>query len=193
MEEPIDIDDANKLVRTGAYFNLSSIAIRKKIAIERIDYLRRIEMSPDPFMFFSSLLSRCKCRIEPRKLTFRRVHSMNVSVFSNHPKAKITARLVDFLAKDARSFEILVSMQGNNRLSRNARKILLYELWQRRMLFSIFSGSSNKSEILVESIKGYRYLFGATILSWLKVVAGSVIYGLSAKLGRVLFQRATTR
>jgi len=193
VEEPLNIDDANKLVRTGAYFNLSSIAIRKKIALERIDYLRRIEMSPDPFMFFSSLLSRCKCRIDPRKLTSRRVHEMNLSIFSHQSKARITARLVDFLAKDAKCFEIMLRMQSNNELSKNARKILLYELWQRRMLLSIYSAGSSKSEILVESLKGARYLFSATILSWLKIVAGSVIYGLSAKLGRVLFQRATTK
>jgi len=157
VEEPLDIDGANKLVRTGAYFNLSSIAIRKKIAQERIDYLRCIEMSPDPFMFFSSLLSRCKCRIDPRKLTSRRVHEMNLSIFSHQSKARINARLVDFLAKDAKCFEIMLRMQSNNEISKNARKILLYELWQRRMLLSIYSAGSSKSEILVESFKGARY------------------------------------
>src|SRR5207245_6859111 len=169
--EPLDIDDANKLVKTGAYFNLSSIAIRKKIALERIDYLRLIEMSPDPFMFFSSLLSRCRCRIDPRELTSRRVHTMNLSVFTHQPRSGITARRADFLAKDAKCFEIMLRMQNNNGLSKNARKILLYELWQRRMLLSILAAGSNKSEILVESFKGSKYLFSATILPWLKVVA----------------------
>jgi len=193
VEEPLDIDDANKLVKTGAYFNLSSIAIRKKIALERIDYLRLIEMSPDPFMFFSSLLSRCRCRIDPRALTSRRVHDMNLSVFTHQPKAGITARQLDFLAKDARCFEIMLRMQNNSGLSKNARKILLYELWQRRMLLSMLAAGSSKSKILAESFKGSKYLFSATILPWLKVVAGSVIYSLSAKLGRVLFQRVTTK
>jgi len=86
----------------------------------------------------------------------------------------------------------MLEMQSKNGISENARKILQYELWQRRMLLSIFSGGSSKSEILVESFKGSKYLFRATILSWLKVVAGSAVYSLSAKMGRVLFQRATT-
>jgi len=193
VEEPLNIGDVNKLVKTGAYFNLSSIAVRKKITLERVDYLRSIEMSPDPFMFFSSLLSRCKCGIDPRKLTCRRVHETNLSIFTRQSKAQITARLVDFLAKDTRCFEIMVRMQSNNGISKNARKILLYELWQRRMLLNIFSAGSSKSEILVESFKGARYLFGATILSWLKIVAGSVVYGLSAKLGRVLFRGAIAK
>jgi len=192
VEEPLKVADANRLVRTGAYFNLSSIAIRRTIVLERIDYLRRIEMSPDPFMFFSTLSSRCRCIIDPRELTSRRVHDMNVSVFTHQPKSGITARQQDFLAKDLRCFEIMLRMNATNGMSKNARKIMLYELWQRRMLLNIFSAGSSKPEILVESFKGSRYLFSATFLPWLKVVAGSVIYGISAKFGRILFQRATT-
>lgn len=193
VKEPLNIEYANRLVKTGAYFNLSSIATRRKIAMERINYLRSIDMSPDPFMFFSSLASQSKCRIDPRKLTSRRVHKMNLSVFTRQSRAGILARQVDFLAKDARCFKIMLDMVGNKGISKNARKVLLYELWQRRVLLSIFAAGSSKSEILIASFKGGRYVFRATILSWLKVVAAALTYCLSTKLGRAILHRTTTK
>lgn len=71
--------DAYKIMHLYIGFNISSIAIRRKILEERLQLMKTLESDPDDFLFFSALNSDHKMLAEDKKLTKYRVHSGNAS------------------------------------------------------------------------------------------------------------------
>ena len=68
-----------RLVRLNADFNGSSISLRKSILAERVEYLRRIRLNYDPFLFYSAIVSGYLIKVDSLILTRYRVHKKNYS------------------------------------------------------------------------------------------------------------------
>lgn len=75
----ISYDEVRKFVHLGGDFNGSSISVRKAIAVDNIDYLRRILFSPDTFFFYSALTSDFLLFMDSNVLTRYRIHHKNIS------------------------------------------------------------------------------------------------------------------
>ena len=71
------------LCQLGSDFNSSSIALRKDIVMNRVEYLRKVKSSTDSFYFYSALLSGYEIRIDSKLLTLYRIHNNNFSRRSN--------------------------------------------------------------------------------------------------------------
>lgn len=63
-----------RLIQYGADFNFGSVAIRRKILEDSIEYCKKVKISADSFTFYLSLLSDKDMLIDSRKLTYYRVH-----------------------------------------------------------------------------------------------------------------------
>ena len=68
------------LCQLGSDFNSSSIAIRKDIVMNQIEYLRKVKLSVDSFYFYSALLSGYKIQVDSKVLTLYRIHVKNFSL-----------------------------------------------------------------------------------------------------------------
>ncbi|MEM0136021.1 MAG: glycosyltransferase [Thermoplasmatales archaeon] len=73
-----------KAIAWRADFNLSCIAVRKKLAMEYIDTLKLITSAPDGFFFWTAVMSGGNLFIDNLKLTGYRVHQLNISGYRNH-------------------------------------------------------------------------------------------------------------
>ena len=67
-----------KYLKTAG-FNMSSIAIKKRILFSHLNELKKVIASPDSFMFIISLISKTDIFIDDGKYTFYRLHSNNIS------------------------------------------------------------------------------------------------------------------
>ncbi len=74
------------LFKANADFNLSSIAIRRKIVSDFIAELSAIPGAPDAFFFFLSLISGDRLYVSSAKVTKYRVHDLNISNATNMVK-----------------------------------------------------------------------------------------------------------
>jgi glycosyltransferase involved in cell wall biosynthesis len=57
----------------------SAIAVRRSILMQRLDYIRRLRISADVFLFYLALLSHCDLMDDPSRLTFYRIHDASSS------------------------------------------------------------------------------------------------------------------
>jgi glycosyltransferase involved in cell wall biosynthesis len=63
-----------RLLRASAYFNLSSIALRREALEPALPHLRQTNLTCDNLLFYSALVSRLGLRNDARPLTYYRLH-----------------------------------------------------------------------------------------------------------------------
>lgn len=110
VKEPLIVRDRlagnsiSLMLQRGAWFNSSSISLRKEIIIPKIDILGKIKAVTDSFLFYATLMTDFTILMDPVRLTYYRVHNSlsNFSgEFENFASAKTylyRRSLQDFLA-----------------------------------------------------------------------------------------------
>jgi glycosyltransferase involved in cell wall biosynthesis len=197
IRKPMTGNQADKLFRAAAYGYLSSIVVRKSVVVPFLSYLKSsIESVQDIFTFYCALLSN-ECSIlvvDPQKLTRYRMHESNVSLFLDMKKnsnSKNEARISKFLSREERSLESIMkmSLETNDKDQKNlrvVRKMIGYELYNRKLDLEIVDPSSNKRRMLSDSIKFFKYSFRSRFL-------GSQVSILVRSLLWVFFPRTTKK
>jgi hypothetical protein len=88
----------SEVVRVAPDFNLSAMAVRRSLLMERLDELRKLSTALDSGLFFAALRSGGEIRIDPRKLTAYRVHGENVSLDPTANQPRFLAWRREYLA-----------------------------------------------------------------------------------------------
>ena len=72
-----------KFILLSAYFNLSSVAIKKELLLNNIKYLKKIISNPDDFFAYVAISSYGKILCDNHELTNYRIHAKNTSISMN--------------------------------------------------------------------------------------------------------------
>jgi glycosyltransferase involved in cell wall biosynthesis len=99
-----------KLMIYDPYFNLSSIAIKKSIIINKIEFLKEIKTNPDNFMFYCAISNSGNICIDNLKLTNYRIHnSTTQSLIKSTHKEKIA----NYYLNSLKSLKIMEKISDN--------------------------------------------------------------------------------
>lgn len=200
IQKPLTGSSANKLLKAAAYGYESAIAVRKSVMIQFLSFLKlSVESAPDIFTFYCALLSSA-CGIlvvDPLKLTKYRLHAANISLFSvareqNSNTEKEEVRIFKFLSREKRSLEsimnIVVATDDLEQLKnlKVVKKMIGYELYNRKLDLDIVDPYSNRRRILSDAIKFFKYSFRSRFLgSQVTILVRSVLW--------VFFPRTTRK
>ena len=198
IQKPLNGRSANKLFGAAAYGYLSSIAVRRSVMLPFLSYLKlSIESVQDIFTFYCALLSpACKnLVVDPLKLTRYRMHGANVSLFSRgniNSNDENTIRILKFLSREERSMESIMKMSGTidgNENERNlevVRKMIGYELYNRKVDLDMVDPSSNRRRVLSDALTFFKYSFWSRFFtSQVTILVRSVLW--------ILFPNTTKR
>ncbi|MEM0136070.1 MAG: glycosyltransferase [Thermoplasmatales archaeon] len=160
---PLILDDSRnskyirEAIKRRADFNLSCIAVRKKLAMEYIDTLKLITSAQDGFFFWTAVMSGGDLFIDNLGLIQYRVHHSNVSgTRSLKDKA-------NELQKELRTFELLARLVEERVVINNRRVSLkkwLRLYYDEYMLILLTLTKGNKTLILKSIISILETDFG---------------------------------
>jgi glycosyltransferase involved in cell wall biosynthesis len=199
VQKPLTSDQANKLLKAAAYGYLSTIAVRKSVVLPFISYLKSsIESVQDLFMFYCGLLS-AKGEIlvvDPLKLTRYRIHEANVSLFLGSSRKLgngSDTRICKFLSREEKSMEAIMEMssktldanQNKMKSVKMARKMIGYELYNRKLNLDMVDPLSSRRRTLSDSIKFFKYSFRSRFLgSQIAILIRSILFVFAPKRAR---------
>lgn len=207
IQKPLTGSSANKFLEAAAYGYVSAIVVRKSVMLQFISFLKlSIESAPDIFTFYCALLSP-SCGIlvvDPMKLTRYRLHTANISLFSGAKKVEENSnieseevRILNFLSREKRSLESIMKMivavddtLEQNKNLKVARKMVGYELYNRKLDLNIVDPNSKRSTMLSDSIRFFQYSFRSRFLgSQVAIFVRSLLWVLFPETTRKSFVR----
>ena len=111
---PVEINSGEyknirKLLKEGAFFNLSSISVRKDIITPKLQYLKKLNVAADNLMFYTALSSGGLLYIDNEELTMYRVHSTNDSMALGLDNGSIISSASSFLERDIYGYQVILS------------------------------------------------------------------------------------
>ena len=101
---------------TGAFFNLSCIAIKKDILFKGIDKIDKMTVAVDNLMFYLALDSGKQLFIDNEILTRYRIHDSNDSILFKSLDSLLIDHKLSFLARDLNGYETILSLCGNTKI-----------------------------------------------------------------------------
>lgn len=99
------------LLRRGAWFNSSSISMRKGILISKINYLAKISAVTDSFLLYSALSTDCTILLDPIPLTTYKVHN-SLSNFAGKFEEFVPAKTFLY-RRSLQDFSVISDMLAN--------------------------------------------------------------------------------
>ena len=106
----LDVKKLRYLLKKKAYFNLSSISIRKRVIVDYLYKLKEMNIAVDNFMFYIALSSGLCIVADSMVLTAYRRHSLNISVSSSREISKFIEDSTFFLNSDILGYKIIRSL-----------------------------------------------------------------------------------
>ncbi len=148
-----------------ATFNLSSIAIKKRILFSHLNELKSVIASQDSFMLIISLISKTDIFIDDGKYTFYRLHSNNISYSKSLEKNLRFNKEIELPA-------LLYQLNLANHYASNPARIFL-----KHLIFMVKSDIAIKENKKKEVISAFRYLpLGVVDKLLLKRVILSILF-----------------
>lgn len=177
-----------RLLRSSAYFNLSSIAVRREALAPALPHLASTNLTCDNLLFYSALVAPYGVRTDAAPLTYYRLH----------PSASWGAvGASDFFEREARKwegivqgFERIATMTAGTPVARFAEGDLL----ERRALYALAASpqqapfAGREIPVLVR-----RRLSGDAQLAVGATVAGLLLRAIAPSLERRLYLRHSSR
>ncbi len=134
-------------------FNLSSISISRKLAMDLINNLPKILFAVDTFFYIGSLFYGYSLKIDDRKLTKYTIHKSNMNLRSDNFKEFISTsqRLYQ---QHYTSFKEMLNIFDEGVLS----SLLTSYLWEWELRLNLVDEHSNRSKMLHTVINGAKWL-----------------------------------
>lgn len=177
-----------RLLRASAYFNLSSIAVRREALAPALPHLARTNLTCDNLVFYSALVAPYGLRTDAAPLTYYRLHA-------SASWGSVGAS--DFFEREARKwegivdgFERIATMAAGTPVDRFARG----ELLERRAMFAL-AASPREAPFAGREIPSLlrRRLTGDAQLAVGPAVVGLLLRAVSPGLERRLYLRHSVR
>ena len=118
------IKQINKLVKSGVSFNLSCIAVNRKIAIKISKLICNMTVALDNFLFLLSLDMRENAFFDPMELTKYRIHDSNDSFALTNNLKEFKNMKEKFLSNDLIGYSIIYANIEN----RDIKKFVQYKM-----------------------------------------------------------------
>lgn len=175
-----------KLSRINPDFNTSTMAIRKEVFINSMDYFERITGAVDNFIFLCSVRVSGKLLFDPRKLTYYRIHSSQTIKHENFevymkPRDEKSINLF-------KSYGILLEMVENT----PGEKYWKNEYYIYKSYLGIFQAANGNKDYLpnfLESIQMLNYSFISKRKYILMLVIWIYLFRLLPKVSRYPYYR----
>ncbi len=129
------------LLKLNVNFNSSSICVRREILENSSQYLKKIKAIIDSFIFYSSLLSEGNILLDPAKLTYYRIHSLQTSSGNTKNIKEYKESFSNLFKKAVEDFYVIMEML-NGKISENINETVNEELLRYKLLYKIFSGNN---------------------------------------------------
>lgn len=182
-----DLIEALPVILTcGGDFNLSTFACRKRI-METTQYkkLRLIESGQDAFFFWVAVLTQGEFGIESERLTFYRVHNLNVS-----GSIDITSKSSEIM-RQAKTFKILVENSDESTDERVYEWLnLLYHEYNE---MSLIFGMKSRKTVGREFIQTLRYPIRMIHTMRIELFLLSIVYLISPTLAINLYNKISNK
>ncbi|HEV2230924.1 MAG TPA: glycosyltransferase family 2 protein [Thermoplasmata archaeon] len=161
-----------RLWRSGAAFNLSSIAIRRSLLDVRPDLLEEIEVSLSTFLFFAALSGPAPLAIdEAARSRYRREEGYSPVGEPLPRSARRLSALAGPRARDARVLLNLVGPWGHP----EAERVLRAPLWQAELIGALEGGPAHRGSMLGSMARTVRDR------PWRAIAGERVIFGDAAR------------
>ena len=177
-----------RLLRASAYFNLSSVAVRRAALEPALPHLGSTNLTCDNLLFYSALVSGLGLRNDPRPLTYYRLHASASWTGTDGPA---------FFEREARKwegivdgFERILAMTHGTPVERFARGDLL----ERKALYAL-AASPREAPFPGRDLPRLlrRRLSGDAEIAVGATVAGLLLRSVAPVLERRLYLRHTLR
>ncbi|QGR19799.1 glycosyltransferase [Stygiolobus azoricus] len=160
--------DIRNLLKLNVNFNSSSICVRREILENNAQYLRKIKAVIDSFIFYSSLLLEGNILLDPARLTYYRIHTLQTSSGNTKNIKEYKDSFSNLFKKAVEDFYIITEML-NGKINENILEIVNEELLRYKLLYKIFSGNN----ILIKT-KFNIHLLNYYLLSLLPTFLGNL-------------------
>lgn len=120
------------MLRVGGSFNISSIAVRRNLVFQFMDYYEKLPLSLDLFLFYAAVISDFDLYIDDAKLSYYRVHkSVSNTIGSYEEFNEKREWFLKLLVED----HVLISEMVKGTV---AEKYALAELSEAKLRFDLF-------------------------------------------------------
>ena len=149
-EEQFEYLGRKHILLSSLFFNLSSIAIRKEIILDKLEYLNKIVTHPEDFMMFAALTYNDDSILlqENVSLTIYRSHD-SLSNIETGSVTSILGRKKNVIEKDMKSTEIIIKLCAEHRF---LESLMMVRASYEKYIYAILT--KNKTALLKE----FRYL-----------------------------------
>jgi glycosyltransferase involved in cell wall biosynthesis len=165
-------------------FNLSCIAVRRDFALKNMGLLKKIEGAPDGFFFWIAVLSAGTLFIDSKPMVKYRVHKLNVSGNSYYG-----GKILE-LAREIKTFDLLISILENAPLEENRKKLTKKYLTLYKNGYSLISSIFEERDraIIIKNMIGLiRDSFGVRIVLKQRIIALALLSLLSSKIAKYIY------
>ena len=161
-----------EMLRVGASFNISSIAVRKELMYEFMDYYERLPLSLDLFLFYSALMSKYDMYIDSEKLSYYRLHKSVSNSIGTYEEFK--AKREWFLKLLVDDYLLITDMVKGS----VAEKYALAELSEAKLRLDIFRQDRERKP----SISDYARMLGMALPGKWSYHVELIILSLSSRI-----------
>lgn len=158
--------NVRSLLKLNANFNSSSICVRRDVLESNAGYLRRIKAVIDSFFFYSSLLGRGNILLDPERLTYYRIHSLQTSSGNVKTVKEYKESMSNLFKKAMEDFHVIMEMLSG-KVNKATEKIVKEELERYKLLYKIFS-SDNSISTSKPNMRLINYYLLSLLPSFLK-------------------------
>jgi glycosyltransferase involved in cell wall biosynthesis len=186
------VDSAHGYGQLAPYapaYNLSSISIRSEILAGRVEYLERIHLAADIFVFFAALASNWELCADRVELTRVRTHGASASNPRRHEVPERIASLREFLQANFGSFDALREMVVQSGYPQVLRTFDAYVIVQ-HLIQAFRESTSDRRTMAHRAGALLQNHDGFVLRSFRPVLPAAIVYVLAPGLARAGYAAA---
>jgi hypothetical protein len=191
----IEVDPASpprqwqKLARVDPDFNLSSLAVRRGVALRVREALRESEAAVDSLLFFATAAERRRIAVDGQAFTRYRVHADNVSLrWENGSSGGTQSTRTEYVDRFLRSFEPIYA-RTRAHAPPGAVRMAGAALYGTRVLRGVVDAGASRGAMIRNLTRFVRFARGRALTDRLDVLGYGSAYLVSPRTARSLYVR----